>query len=443
MSAIDSTRQRFATGRRSTALVVLLFFATSVCSVLLVMDKYPYPSPIDEVAHFDYMLRMPSAPVIGDTMTQPALSEWACRTSGPEVVLKIPRCGKAPYSPEQFPGTGLSTAGSTPPLYYAVTALAVRPVASITGVSALNLARGFGAFWLTGLMLVCYAIARRLKVGIVPAAAAAMLVGTSTSVIASAATVGPDTATAAMSGLVILAALRYDGSRRRVLELLGAVLLASLTKFVAFEAVGVAVIMLLAMPAMPAVAGGVPARRARARAALVGAGAIGLFSVVSFLWGLRFTSTATIDPDTIYMNQVLHAESIDWSAIAESLLNAFVSPATSNWVPGFFADPTNSLMVSVLAGLSVVATLAAAATLRRRPQVGALGLGLLVMVLVSPFVLTALNFYVNHLYFGLAPRYGYGLLAGITASIAWLLRTPGHRSALVVLAALSLVNVFT
>jgi hypothetical protein len=65
------------------------------------------------------------------------------------------------------------------------------------------------------------------------------------------------------------------------------------------------------------------------------------------------------------------------------------------------------------------------------------------MMILSPFLLVALNLYANHLYFQLSPRYGYALLPGIAAVAAWTFRAPAQSRLLVLLAALSLVNVLT
>ena len=158
-----------------TASVVGLLIAIACVSVAMPIKHYPYPSPIDEMVHFDYILAIPDVPVTGDRIAPTVMREWACRTSGPEFVLSIPACNDRPYQTRNFPGEGWSTAGGHPPLYYAVTALATRPVAKLTGLSLFSLGRAFGAFWLAAFMFVCFAIARRLGVGDVPALAAAVL----------------------------------------------------------------------------------------------------------------------------------------------------------------------------------------------------------------------------------------------------------------------------
>ena len=68
----------------TSALLLLVFLASSVVAVGLVMHEYPYPSPIDEVVHFDYIHDFPHVPVNGERVSPEGLDEWACRTSGPE-----------------------------------------------------------------------------------------------------------------------------------------------------------------------------------------------------------------------------------------------------------------------------------------------------------------------------------------------------------------------
>jgi hypothetical protein len=418
--------------------LLLLFLAGSALGVGTVMHHYPYPSPIDEVAHFDYIHDFPHVPAIGERMSPEGLNEWACRTSGPEYPLTMPGCG-GPYQASQFPGEGYSTAGSTPPVYYAVTAVIARVIVKLTPWSLWDVSRAVGALWLTALMVVVHLLARRLGVRTPVAAATAVFTGLSPTVVASAATMGPDTATAVTSGLTMLAALAYDGSRRRLLLLLAAVALAAFTKFTAFAGVGAVVIFLVLRPLLAR-----DARRRELRPGLLAAaGSLAVFAVISFLWGVRFQSTSLVDPDKIPINVMLHADRVDWGAIWEPMLYTFFSPGTGNWQPGFLTDGTNTFLVTVTAGMFAVSVVAAALALRNRPRVSALGIGLVVLTVVAPFVLVALNFYTNHLYFQLAPRYGYALLPGIAAATAWVFRAPPHGRAVLLLAALSVVNILT
>ena len=158
---------------------------------------------------------------------------------------------------------------------------------------------------------------------------------------------------------------------------------------------------------------------------------------------MQFQSRSLIDPDLIPINVMLHAESVPWSGIYEFLVYLFFSPATGNWEPAFLNDGTNAFLITTMAGVFIISSLMAAFTLRNRPRVSALGIGLVVMTVVSPFLLVALNFYANHLYFQLAPRYGYALLPGLVAVMAWTFRSPAGARVITLLAVLSVLNVLT
>ena len=452
------SRSMLGRSRRWYVFLAVLFFACSVVSVAVLIDKYPYPSPIDEVVHYDFIHDAPHVPVAGEKISQSAMHEWACRTSGPEYVLPLPPCRRGPYDPAVFPGTGYSTAGSSGPVYYYVTAAFARPLAAVSGWSLFSVARGFGAVWLAALMMVIYLLAERLGASRLSGTGVAVLVGTGSATITSAATMGPDTATAVASGLVLLAVLSYDGTRRRAGWFLLAVAIAALTKLTAFAAVGAALIYLVVLPLLArrrdsdggadghgdgvedAPASIAPPLRA---SLLTAAGGLGTFLVISFLWGLRFSLTATEGPEVNPVYGLLHADTIDWGGISETLMYVFYSPATGNWQPAFFNDGTNYFVAAVTAGLLSVGLLSAALALRSAPRLSALGIGLLVLTATGPFLLVALNFYGNHQYYMLSPRHGYGLLPGLAACAAVLARSPGPSRAMALLAVLSMVNVLT
>ena len=430
------SRSMLGRSRRWYVFLAVLFFACSVVSVAVLIDKYPYPSPIDEVVHYDFIHDAPHVPVAGEKISQSAMHEWACRTSGPEYVLPLPPCRPGPYDPAAFPGAGYSTAGSSGPVYYYVTAAFARPLAAVSGWSLFSVARGFGAVWLAALMMVIYLLAERLGASRLSGTGVAVLVGTGSATITSAATMGPDTATAVASGLVLLAALSYDGTRRRAGWFLLAVAIAALTKLTAFAAVGAALIYLVVLPLLArrrdsdgGADGQLTATRMRhvkpplrgpcSPRRRVGDVPRGVVPV-----GLRFSLTATEAPEANPVYGLLHADTIDWGGISETLMYVFYSPATGNWQPAFFSDGTNNFVAAVTAGLLSVGLLSAALALRSAPRLSALGIGLLVLTATGPFLLVALNFYVNHQYYMLSPRHGYGLVPGLAACAAVLARAP-------------------
>lgn len=417
----------------------LLFLAVAVGVVVFHMDKFPYVSPIDEGVHYDYIENLPHVPVGGEKMDQDALRETACRTYGPDYPQSLPPCGTTPYDPDTFPSQGYSTAGTTPPVYYLVTAVVARPLAAVTPWSVWDLSRGLGALWLTGFMSVCLLLARRLGAGVAAGTGAALLLGTATDVVASAATIGPDVATALTGGLVVLTALSWDGSRRRTLLVLGAVLVASLVKLTTFTAVGAAILLLLLTAWIRRRAEGRPGL---GRTTLLSVGMFGLFSLSSLLWGLRYQATNVIDVDTIPMNQVFLADRIRWEDINASLYYTFVTPVTGNWNPIFLDNFTNGRLEGVVVGVLVIGVLAAAFAFGRDWTVSCLGWGVAILALLGPLMLTLLNFYANRLFFGISPRYGFALLPAYAALAAWTLRAPGASRALLLLGCLSVASLF-
>jgi hypothetical protein len=427
-------------GRRWRRIVpYVLFLAVAVGAVAWHMDHYPYVSPIDENVHYDFIENLPHVPAGGEKMDQDALRETACRTYGPEQPQGTPPCGTTPYDPNAFPSQGFSTAGTTPPVYYVVTGAVARPLAQVTPWSVWDISRGLGALWLTGMMSVCYLLALRLGGSRVAATGAALLVSTPSDVVASAATIGPDVATAIAGGLVVLAALGYDGGRRSTLLLLGAVAVASLVKFTAFTAVGAAIIYLLVVALARRHQ---PDRPGIGRSVLVAFGLFAAFGLLSFLWGLRYRATTILDVNTIPMNQVFLADRIRWEDINANLYYTFVTPIIGNWNPVMFDNFTNVRLESVVAGILVIGVLGAAFALRHDWRLTGLGWGVIVLAVLGPLMLTLLNFYANGLFFGIPPRYGFALLPAYAAATAWTLRAPGPARGLLALGGLSVVSLY-
>lgn len=419
-------------------LIVMLAVAASVIGWHII--KYPYLSPIDENAHFDYVRILPDVPTGGSTLSQDSLRMTACRGYPPDLfdqglaTYDWPACRSKHFDPEAFPGGGKSTAGSTAPLYYFVTAALTRPIAYVVdGVPLLLLIRIVNTLWLAGLMVVGYAIARRLKASATAATAAAVLVGASSDVVTSSATVGPDTFTAMLGGIVILLALRYDGSRRALLTLIGVVVAAAVTKLTAVTAVGVAAVILVLLPLLRERSAPLLKRVARpfGLAVLISF----LFAALSAAWFLRPVPEGPAAPE-------LPPAAVPWSQIKAQLFFNFFTPNAGNFNAPFLDSAVNSRLEGLMVGVLSFAVLAGLVAGRRYLDARVLAIGMLVMAVVGPVVLTALNLYGNNLYFALPPRYGYGLLAGFIALGGWAFRSPALARALAVLAAATYLSVF-
>jgi hypothetical protein len=412
-----------------------VFLAVAVAVIGWHMVKYPYLSPIDENAQFDYIRIAPRIP--SGTLSQDTLRLTACRGYSPSLpdrglaTYTWPPCRSKHFDPAVFPGGGLSTAGTTAPLYYYLTAVVTRPFAFVAHLPLLNVVRAVNVFWLTGLMMVSYLIARRVRAPRAAAMAAAVVVGTSSDVVTSAATAGPDTATAVTGGLVILAALAYDGTRRSTALLLAAVAVASVTKLTVFTAVGAAMVILLARALLDRHD---PPGRDLRRVAGVTAAIGAIFTVASLAWFLRPGSGASSTPTG-------HV-SVPWRANLSALLFNFLPPNYGNFDAEFLEGLFNTRLEGLMAGLLVVSMLAAALAGRTSVRACALGWGVALMAITGPVILTELNALAYDMFMPLPSRYGYGLLAGFAALLAWTCRGKARTRALILVAAVSFLSVF-
>jgi hypothetical protein len=404
------------------------------------MTKFGYVSVIDENAHYDYINTFPDAPNNGDKLSQESLRVTSCRHYPPDFVFPFPKCGAKTYDANAYPGGGFSTAVSTPPAYYWATALVAHPLSAVTGRDLFTAARLVGGLWLALLMSTCFLLARSLRASRLAGVGAALLVGSSSDIVSSAATLGPDVFTAAVSGLVLLAALRYDRSRRALLLLTGAVALAALTKLTAFTAVGLAMVYLVLHPLLA------PKEERRllpvGRALGVSALQMGVFSLLSWLWLQRPSAASAAAAGNGPSTELFNAVKIPWAELKGSLPYTFLTPNVGNFNAPFLEGVANAHVETVCVGILVIAMFAAAFALRSAPRVSALGIGLVLLALTGPVILLLLNFYVNHIYFPLPARYGDGLLPAFAAVAAWMLRARPASRALALIGALSVLSVF-
>lgn len=450
----DRWRDRSA-GAAWAPYVVLL--VVSIAVVGWHMHKYPAISPIDEGVHFDYIVKLPHVPAGGEKMGQLAMRETACRTYGDSVPgTVLPPCDTSRFDPVTFPSQGFSTAGTTPPFYYAVTAVVARPIAAVTGISLWDVTRATGALWLFTLLALSYRFARRLGAPPVGGLGAALMVGASSDVASSAAAIGPDVAVAVTGALVLLAAWTYDGSRRRLGWLLGAVVLASLAKLTGFTAVGAAMVFLVLRAAwarwgrrpetieegveedvaLEADTGAVTVPGALAVAGLM----LAFFGAVAYAWQKFYEARVIVDVDTIPMNAATLTERIPWQDLIPGVFYTFLPPMAGNWNASFLESVNNARLEWIVGAVLTFGVLAGALAGRR--TVSALGLGTLLLAILGPTLLVLLNFYANGLYFGIPPRYGFALLPAFIALTAVMLRSVGAARALLVLGALSVVSLF-
>ena len=373
-----------------------------------------------ETAQLDYVLALPHVPATGDRVSPDAQPE---ASTGDAAGSELP----------------FSTAGSTPPVYYVVTAVAARPVAAVTGWSVVDVARWTGVLWLWLFLLVTFRLGRLVGASRATAAAAAMFVAASTSLSTLAAYVGPDIAGAAVGGLVLTAAWRHDGSRRALLVLAGVCVLAGLTKLTLATAVAAAALMLVLRPLL--------SRRGPHRVSVRPGLLAAVVAVVAFLvpavgWIVRARVTAHVSAAQLDAYAPYVTDRVDWGAYHDTLLYPWLSPVGSSFATATLTDPTDSVIGLVLLALLSVGTLSAALTFSR-PRLAALGAGLILVTVAGPAAYLQTDVLVNGLAMPIEQRHALGLLAGTTACAAWLLRERGGAVALGIACAWALFNLAT
>ena len=322
---------------RSTGLLAIVV-AGVAASVALQIRGQPSFSPIDELQHFDYTLKAPSAGVrVGEQYSAEALEAVACRGidwPGWEVGSpELPECGDPAPDPGNSPEQGYNTAYLHTPVYYSATALAGEAIVRAGDVSPLTAYRVLGAVWLVaGLVLVWLALGW-VHVGVWPRAAVVGLLGVSPVVVHAAAFVNPDATALLGGGLVLVALLRWESGHWPWWSLPAASAAAVWLKLTNATAVGVLVVYAGIRLWQQRHRLSDPQVRARARLGAIAASASAAVVIVSVLvWQLwqRFRGLEAQRDLPIYVNQ--RHDSFQWTVLDDKLRGA-LTPLREQWIP--------------------------------------------------------------------------------------------------------------
>ena len=204
---------------KMNAVVLIGVLAVVVAIVMLQVRDHPQLSRVDELQHFDYALKAPSAGVrIGEQYGLEAMRVVACRgidLPGWEPgTPRLSECGDPLPDPTRSHSNGYNTAHLHTPVYYSVTALAGEVVLRLPWIeSSLVAYRLVGAVWLAaGLALLWYALGM-LKAGVWGRAAVVGLLGVSPIVVHASAMLNPDATALLGGGLVLVALLKWESGR--------------------------------------------------------------------------------------------------------------------------------------------------------------------------------------------------------------------------------------
>ena len=315
-----------------------MVMAVVVAIVALQVRDQPSFSPIDELQHFDYTLKAPSAGVrIGEQYGQEALETVACRGidwPGWEVgSSNLPACGDPAPDPRLTPENSYNTAYLHTPVYYSATALVGEAIVRVGDVSPLAAYRLVGAVWLVaGLMLIWLALGW-VHVGVWQRAAVVGLLGVSPVVVHASAFVNPD-ATALLGGAMVLVALmKWESGQWPWWPMVAASAVAVWLKFTSATAVGVLVMYLVVRLWQQRDRLSDTRIRAQARTQVLASSTSALAAIASILvwrWWLGYRQLAEESDLPIYTGQ--RRDSFPWINLDDKLRGA-LTPFRQQWIP--------------------------------------------------------------------------------------------------------------
>ena len=216
----------------------LYLFVVAILVTGVHMAKYTVFSPIDELRHVDYAMRVTKGhfPILGDKLIQESMREEACR--GVDSPSADPPCRTKVFDPRAFRDDGWQTATAHPPTYYLGAGLFAR-TAKAVGISDsfIDPARAFSALLLAAGLMVAFAAGRAAGVRASPLLAALTLLPVFPAVLHAHSTVNPD-ATAILAGaIVMLVGLAWERGRLPLWTLALAGAFATGTKYTSLLAV--------------------------------------------------------------------------------------------------------------------------------------------------------------------------------------------------------------
>ena len=290
---------------------IAVFLLALSCSCLHML-RYRPMSPIDELRHLDYAVKISNGNLTytGDKLGEIAMREESCRgldLSG----WQDPPCDAPVLDPVGYRDDGWQTASPHPPLYYLGAGIFGRLLSTLGITSSyLEGARFFsGLITALGVTLIFHVL-RKLKVSAFPAAGSSLALMVFPSVLHSSGIVTPDAASLLVGATVAWATLKFlDRSvSYRALALAG--LFAGAVKLTNLLAAAAAALFLVVSSE---VAHDLRQRRLlpETKRRLIGAGVIfGCALAATLLWLVLDSARATIDPSIIPQNMLNRFEGL-------------------------------------------------------------------------------------------------------------------------------------
>lgn len=439
----------------------LYLFVVAILAAGVHMAKYTVMSPIDELRHVDYAMRVTKghAPRLGDKLSQEAMRVEACRGIDLLGLVEAPPCDAEVFDPVLFRDDGWQTATAHPPPYYLGAGLFGRVAAAVGDPdSFLDGARAFSALLLAAGLTVAFAAGRAAGARAGPLLAALTLVPVFPAVIHASSTVNPDSSAILAGAIVMLVGVAWERGRLPLWTLAVAGAVATGTKYTSLLAVLMmsAVFVVRAEPvelwtiwrasrrarraeddsvdlapaaeapapepeAVVAVAADVDPPGVRSRVDYVKAAAVlmGTAVAVALVWMAFDRVRATIDPSIVPQNQYLASHGIPplETFISPRQLFAWLPPVDSYDTPRFispYVADVRMLAFYLYAG----AVLLAALRIDRRDRISLFGgFGVAASLLGAPAFI-AFTVVVSRVVIDAPARYGMSLLPFMAAVVA-------------------------
>ena len=437
-------------------------FVVAILAAGVHMAKYTVMSPIDELRHVDYAMRVTKGhfPILGDKLTQEAMREEACR--GFDSPSVDPPCRSKVFDPRAFRDDGWQTATAHPPTYYLGAGLFARTAMAV-GISDsfLDPARAFSALLFAAGLMVAFAAGRAAGVRASPLLAALTLLPVFPAVLHAHSTVNPDSTAILAGAIVMLVGLGWERGRLPLWTLALAGAFAGGTKYTSLLAVAMmtAVFVVRAEPVelwatwrdarrarrsepgseaesepdsesesesapgsvLVAVAADVDPPGVRSRVDYVKAAAVllGAALVVALAWMTIDRMRAVIDPSIVPQNQALAAHGIPPLATFISPLQMFAwLPPWNSYDTARFVTPYVEDVRNIAVYLYAGAVLMAALRVNRRDRISMFGaFGVAASVLGAPAFI-AFTVVVSDVVIDAPARYGMSLLPFMAAVVA-------------------------
>ncbi len=429
-----STRSRWRAASVAQLLALLVPTLMGALLVGLHVHSFTSISIFDEFPHYAYAWDVSHGklPSKGDAISQGALSDLACRAwqSG-----FVPPCTNPAADPatvpnaldvQYYPEAGQIYTTDHPPLYYAISGVGGRVIASVTGLNQFVATRLMGIFWIALGNLFLWLTMRRMRVPTLAMFGVLAVLVSVPATIYTASTVNPDVASVPMAAVLTWAIVRWwQGDLKPYwFALIGAAVVA--TKITNGMVVFAGLLLILGL----SIAGYRAGRARMVRDWLVASLSLGIGGVVVLLgWGFRYNHTArpyslaNIAPGVPTLpGRHLTAFDPRWLFTPDLTMVVRADRNPGILPPQFEHVAVVGLLTTIIAVVILLATF----VVLRRPYTipdTAMAIVSLVAPLAAASVWSLYNFYVMHVFVVLIPRYLYMALALQTVIFGMALRT--------------------